>query len=587
MAFRLVRSPTTVVYQGTPAVPAAPARVTWGPPLPISGVAYVDSDVMLVSGTDLGGGLYLNPVVRFLTSVPAAPYLPATGVSVVVQGAKGWDGGGQTYGSIMANGMFSFRLVAPVAAMAGLSAVPAYGFSSIDYAWYLHEGTLEILEHGKVAYTFGTGIPEFVTSQWIFSIRRSGSKILYLFNDNLAYVSEVLSVGALIGVAMPYSVTDSIDEPVFGDWSEIGAQLPPIKCRMGDIGPQVSTVIPALSGAMVSTATAKMAAKLPALTAGIGTDYGRLKSRIPGLAAAMRSEPTFELNSMLVAMPGVISGMVGLSGAGGAISAEAPPLRARLSSGSYAGINSALQLSVSSIMREQALPIEHDAILLGDHYRLEAPMLMLSFDSIGVSDQSSVTIVLELRTSDSIAISGAASFGSIIELIANEQLIVNSGINTVARKEALQYSVNVATGALATYQGFDFDGFLAVGLESFGWRPDGLYRMRKGDDAGESIRGTVDFGASDLRDSHSKRCAQAWVGVRTDGQVFLRVIADNGEERVYRASGDGNIRRYTMAKGVAGRNWKFGLEVVDASFAEIDSLELAVGVMQRKLNGRK
>ena len=586
MAFRLVRSPTTVVYQGTPAVPAAPDRLVWWAPVALSGVVSVTVDARVISGTRLGEYLYLDPVVQYATRIPATAYVPATGVTVVTQGAKGWDGGGTTHGSLEAGGFFSFRLVAPIAAMAGLSRKSEYGFSSFDYAWYLHEQTLEILESGRSVYVFGTGIPEFVTSEWVLSIRRTGTSVGYYFNGNLVYTSENPSSGPLFGVATPYSTADSIADPQLGGWSQMGVTVPVVGCAIGDTNDQVRGILPPLVGGMRSFAVSRIHSDIPSLRAGLGS-YARMGAKIPAFAGGLRSEPAFAVNALLAAMPGVVCGLSATAGSGGRIAALLPASRARIASNGYSGIESAVGVYVQSRFAEKALPIELDIVGVQDGCRLDAPLLLVSFDQVNISDISAITITLELRTSDAIAISGAASFGSIIELVANEQLVVNSGINTVARKEAIQYAVNVATGALAAYQGFDFDGFLTVGLDSFGWRPDGLYRIRKGDDAGESIRGIVDFGASDLRDSHSKRCAQAWVGVRTDGQVFLRAIADNGEERVYRASGDGNIRRYTMAKGVAGRNWKFGLEVVDASFAEVDSLELAVGVMQRKLNGRK
>jgi hypothetical protein len=79
-----------------------------------------------------------------------------------------------------------------------------------------------------------------------------------------------------------------------------------------------------------------------------------------------------------------------------------------------------------------------------------------------------------------------------------------------------------------------------------------------------------------------KRLDTAYLGVRTDGQVFVRVVADDGRERIYRAAGQANVRRSNLGKGVAGRYWNLKLELVDASFCEVDSIELSVGATIRR-----
>ncbi|MFM9458754.1 hypothetical protein, partial [Streptomyces europaeiscabiei] len=79
--------------------------------------------------------------------------------------------------------------------------------------------------------------------------------------------------------------------------------------------------------------------------------------------------------------------------------------------------------------------------------------------------------------------------------------------------------------------------------------------------------GTMDFGTN-----QQKRMAMAYVGVRTDGEVYLRFSTD-GIDRVYRIMTRGDIGRAVLAKGVSARQWNVQLELVDATYATVDSME--------------
>lgn len=77
-----------------------------------------------------------------------------------------------------------------------------------------------------------------------------------------------------------------------------------------------------------------------------------------------------------------------------------------------------------------------------------------------------------------------------------ERVAINNSARA-AKQEALQYAVNVLTGALTTYQNFGFTQFARVGGETYTIRPDGLYCLRGDTDNGETLRAMIDFGASD------------------------------------------------------------------------------------------
>lgn len=140
------------------------------------------------------------------------------------------------------------------------------------------------------------------------------------------------------------------------------------------------------------------------------------------------------------------------------------------------------------------------------------------------------------------------TLGGVIQLLAMERVAINSSARA-AKQEALQYAVNVLTGALTTYQNFGFTQFARVGGETYAIRPDGLYCLRGDTDNGETLRAMIDFGASDYGTAQGKRIAHVYAGVTTDGEVYVRVIPDDGAERCYRAVGDSPEFRAPVARG--------------------------------------
>jgi len=177
-----------------------------------------------------------------------------------------------------------------------------------------------------------------------------------------------------------------------------------------------------------------------------------------------------------------------------------------------------------------------DAMFLTDTAALESALVLVAHETLEIdAGAATLTIILDLAVSDGIAVSESASIGSIVELIAREELAVANTM-TAARSQALQYAVNYLTGALVTYRQFDFDGFARSARSTYAWKKDGLYKVGGATDDGDLIEALIDYSTTDFDDAHVKRVSTAYLGVRTDGQCYLRVTADEGRTRVYKVS---------------------------------------------------
>lgn len=145
------------------------------------------------------------------------------------------------------------------------------------------------------------------------------------------------------------------------------------------------------------------------------------------------------------------------------------------------------------------------------------------------------------------------------------------------------YAVNVATGAVALYQGFSFAGFAGRDGATFAWRPSGVFRLGVPVDEAAPIDASLELPATDLGTMAVKRLQTAWLALDTDGQATLQVAVDGGQSHPHSVLGTAGTRKAPLARGLLGRRWTFTLELLEASHAALDSLEIEAGAAQRRI----
>lgn len=223
-----------------------------------------------------------------------------------------------------------------------------------------------------------------------------------------------------------------------------------------------------------------------------------------------------------------------------------------------------------------------EPVLAWDSMSLSAAALFAMYDGVAFSDSIDLYLLLDLSMYEMISIGDTASFSGVLQLIMQERLaLADSGERS--RREAIQYAVNAVAGALSRYSNFGFKQFATAGGHTYAITDDGLFRLTGDNDDGETLNASIDFGASDYGAAQSKRVSSVYAGIATDGCVYFRVTGDGGREQIYRAADGANERRALTAKGVVARHWRIRLELMDASYADLDNLEVEVGVSQRRL----
>lgn len=342
-----------------------------------------------------------------------------------------------------------------------------------------------------------------------------------------------------------------------------------------------------LSGALTALADwAEVAAVLPAI-AGVSSDrpYAQIDSVLPALGlSATGGAPTQNVAGADLSLPAY--GFYALSYTGGLLSLEQdlPALTGVASDRPYG----------QASMTLPAVQMTAD-----DGYTY--PGYTLHIENVNLTDTifpdptliASIEFGLEMQPSLSFAtlVSGSYFDGLILDpslsINAFMQALIESGINlssaTQAPKEGFgQYGFDLDSAAATRYEGFDFRGFAYTAGDTFAFRKDGVYRLRAGDDDGELRSALVDFGVTGMGTLGKKHIETVYLGMATDGRVYLKLTGDGGQEKTYRVIQRDPTYRVLTGRGATAREWSAKLEIVDSSSVELDDVEFVVAASGRK-----
>lgn len=529
---------------------------------------------------------------------PAVPGVTGSPARVDYYSNAGWNSGARSIQAVPRPGYFSGAVRSSAAVMVGLADKGFnHSYASMQYAIVSRPGGFTVVERGTDKFS-GPAI----SPGTVLELRRlEAGNVEYIVDGEVVYTSSLFNLGTLYGAALLYSLADEVDSPEIGLLSSPGVltfdqQAPSLQALISDSDIAfLDARLPALQlEATLSPAVGRLrfSAQLPGMVALISdTPLMQVRTELPAIRLeATLSRPEALVNSLAALLPPLSLKAFLRSGQTLSFSAKLPAMKALISDAPIMVMDAVAPVRLRLLSGEPYLLPgfidADDVVLAGDHGSLLQAILLVGLDSLEVAGTASITVVLELSGIDSMAIGDSTSFGQLVEMLAIEQVAINSN-GAAARQQALQYAINAVTGAPTKYSGFNFLSFVNVDGQAYGLMPDGLYRIGGDAQSGELINALIDFGTSDFGASQAKRIYTALLGVRTDGECYLKMAADDGQEQVYRLEGMANARRAKLAKGVDGRYWSTKLELTDLSFAKVDSIELEVAVSQRHILGHR
>lgn len=594
MANRLVKLARFEYTAATPAVPPQPAYcVTRTVRVPISTGGGSTTLTIHNPGANTWGGSsiweynyqgsgstrYGNR--RVTTCYPARPGVPGVAAVATEHLEVGWEAGARSLGVFTSDFSFSFDIGrGSVGVLCGLAPMgtPVASYNAIQFGVRMVNDVMAVVEYGQVVATVGPFTPGAKVT-----IYRVGDVVMYQVGS-WRYYSPQRSDRPLVVFACLYVTGDYVDNPkvsllhtlsAYGEWGWPGY----------DTDYQLRAESPWGWGGRVTLGDGTAWLRLPAARMSSGDDsaFGVADLVLPGLRIDANDDPRIDAAGAAVRIPMVMSGLGYNIGAGDA-DLRTAPMALLASEEAYAGADLHLPaMQVFGVEYDEApgTGLGSEFLLLADSYITDPVVLALLTDTLYVGATFDVLVAIDAQLVDYLVAGETVDVAALITALLKSSVVISDNL-AMAKAAAHQYATNLLTGAVGRYEGFDFAGFVRVGMETYGWKPDGLYRIVDARDSGEAIQAFIDFAAEDFETTQRKAVKALFFGADTDGALYARMMDDSDTPYTYRVVPYGDIQRANPAQGLTSRFWRLRLEVVDATELELDSVEWRVVTTGRR-----
>ncbi|MBD1554766.1 hypothetical protein HAQ04_25530 [Pseudomonas sp. C2L11] len=520
-----------------------------------------------------GTGTYYTTTETYpvYTYHPAVSGVEGVEATTTVDNQPGWNAGAQSVDTVSGDFAVSFDL--PASTLGALVGLVEPGSTVGSYAAVQHgllltttNGHISVVESGVEVATGPT-----VADTYVCEMRRVGGVVTYSVGD-WSYTSTTTSTGTKTLAAVLYSAPDYVDNPTLSTvislpvsmdwgWAEQGLTSLPVRATwgwsgtatMGD-GFVTESIGLSMSAGDSDYGEVRFTLDVPTVDSAFGfatVDVSGFNAKFEFGLAAQGIEigigsvsDTFDL-TMQAADHDYGEARVLLDGPDTwALSTEEPTDQADITE----------VVSMTSV-------IASDAVLIA-----------LLSDSLTVGDSFDVLFGVQADAADSLALYDDIDVRAIFEATLSNTLRLNDSASSIATT-LLQYATNLLTGAVSRYDGYDFTGFCRADTYTYGIRKDGLYQLDGDTDNGELISALLDMAAEDFGNPARKRIDAIYLGLNTDGEVYVRLTDDQDRQMTYKAFQRRDLHRVNTALGISSRFWRMRLEITEASVADLDQIE--------------
>lgn len=525
------------------------------------------------------------------SAIPPTPSVPS---QESIKPMTGWNTGAISNQSFTSNCEFSFNVATnPIGVICGLTNhTTTRNYYSVKHGFLFKvrddNGECEcfIIEAGKIiqqVYTYLYYMPRF-------TIRIIEDIAYYLVDEQPVYSSKNTIKGNIHAAAILYLLNDYVIYPEFKSLANKANLALPLNIHASNLtGNYLNIAIKPFKLELDRGNTITMGLdQLDLLT--FNKEEGRVKLPLKQLAITSESDhaPSINVSTITIVLDSfylepMYAPINGVATVNVPIELNLGYTTDQNYLASLALSLPALELSTKS-QPEPADQVEHNEYLIvNDLTNTDNAYLIIFSEDITVNSFIDIGLILNLTIDEQLQIDDNLSFSGLLTLLIQEQIKIVSNASQPKERTNYQYAVNAANFALSLYENFDFIGFANCNGITYAIKTDGLYRLTGSTDNGELINAEIDLGAKDWGMPNIKRVSSAYLGIRSDGDVYLKVVVDDKHTNVYRFEDSQSQRRTFMSKGVNGRYWRMKLVLENVSFAEIDSLEFEVGLSQRRI----
>lgn len=206
------------------------------------------------------------------------------------------------------------------------------------------------------------------------------------------------------------------------------------------------------------------------------------------------------------------------------------------------------------------------------------------------SDMSVATLVAATKVSGADATSTATVGDTMLPqsvMLAEILSALNISAGTgVEDSEASVWVVNLTNGATTRYENYSFSQYMNIGGKLYGVKQDGVYLLgSSATDDGADIRASVDFGKEDFGVTEHKALQAVYLGVKSDGKLYVRVVDDSDNAYFYpvAASAVMNTVRATTGRGLKANYYSLQLHNEGGADFELAEAEFLAVPLNRRV----
>ena len=574
------------------------------------------------AGWTFGSGQPVPPAtVTTTVTIPGDPGEPATPEERIDHPPKGWTAFANSVESIF-EGYAEFKVEDNVhGAVVGLATkpAPAEGYSHIQYGLMFTGGRVKSLPDG---YDYGPYTRDDVF-RITFSARPLGEAFTPVDVSPLPiptvppdwgdYVAALSSppVGGLIFTrggatlfsksvnytpgeefrlaASLYGPQDAVYDPVLVATARSGtssAELPGLSVLSGTTNTSTSTAV--IEGISVSSGMlSKSAAELGGLAV-FSSDRPLAQSaaRLPGLkASSYNSLSVTPNNESFAILTGISASSTGITGGTGSGTATLEGMLALSADRPYAGGMAVLDgMGATSFTYPGGMGVIIPEIGLFDGIQSQAIYKAGLPFGLGLDITMSTSIAAIERISVDLGLDVPVTL-STIEMAEISPVFWFDAPLECPGAFMDAWAVNLDNGASTEYRSYPFETVANIGGRYFGAAFEGLYELAGDTDAGAPIEAKFDIGRKDFGNDQLKRVDQVYLGITSEGQMFVKVSAE-GASYTYPMREFGEhiqTQRVTVGKGMRANYFGFEIGNTAGCDFEITSLNMMVAESARRI----
>jgi hypothetical protein len=245
-------------------------------------------------------------------------------------------------------------------------------------------------------------------------------------------------------------------------------------------------------------------------------------------------------------------------------------------------------MALSSVQSTDQMVANSDAV---DSFGVNDALAALSAfshlvtDSFAMDDVPSSVGTMLITVGETVVLDDTLSISQTINGLINEGITFSVAL-TLDGETYLAWVMNTETYGVTNYENFRFNSM--CGFNGAYYATDGtkIYRLDGQTDDGTAIDAEISLGASDFGSAFLKRMERAYLGLRADGQMVLKVITDEKAEDWYTlesvpsALGESHVK---IGKGLKARYWRLALRNKGGSDFTLDSLRLLPLKLSRRV----